>query len=276
MRVLIVGINGFLGRSVASECLKKGITVEGVYHIQKENVPNGCTSYPLAQMGKLCDIYDVVFMFAAAIPYPKRPVSDAELLQTNTQLPLQIALQFQKSFLVFASSVSVYGQPRVKRITERSTPINPNYYGLTKLAAESLILRYHKNTAIIRFSSLYGRGMYRDTFLPRIIEDAKKKKVITLLGDGQRKQDYIHISDASSISLLAAQHKKTGIYLGVYGTSCTNQTVATHVCSYVEGCTIRYTGIDSSPSYSYDASYTKKQLRFIPKCSIEQGIKGMI
>lgn len=75
-------------------------------------------------------------------------------------------------------------------IIERTRTCNPNQHGMTKLTSELLMVHYHKETVIIRFSPLYGRGMCPETFIPRIIKDAKKKKIITLWGDGQRKQDY--------------------------------------------------------------------------------------
>jgi UDP-glucose 4-epimerase len=276
MRVLVVGINGFLGRAIAEECSMQGIIVEGVYHKHCTCIPRGCKVYPIPQIGCIRDVYDAVFIVAAAIPYPGRSVSDTDLIKINTQLPLQVALQFPKSFLVLASSVSVYGRPSVSRITERTRTNNPNQYGMTKLTAELLLMRYHRKTAIIRFSSLYGKGMYLETFIPRIIKDAKKKKIITLSGDGRRKQDYVHIQDAAKLCLKAAKSQKDGTYLGVYGTSHSNLAVAQHVCSRVPGCQIKHDGIDTASSCEYNASYTKKRLDFVPLISLEEGIGQML
>ncbi|MCX5848782.1 MAG: NAD(P)-dependent oxidoreductase [Deltaproteobacteria bacterium] len=276
MRVLIVGINGFLGRAIAEECLMQRIIVEGVYHKHRISIPKGCRIFPLSNIGRIRDVYDVVFMVAAAIPYPGRSMSYTDLIKTNTQLPLQVALQFQKSFLVFASSVSVYGNSDVSRVTERTRTSNPNQYGITKLTAEVLLKRYHKKTAIIRFSSLYGKGMYPKTFIPGIIEDAKKKKIITLSGDGQRKQDYLHVQDAAKLCLKAAKSQRSGKYLGVSGTSNTNLAVAQYVCSHVPGCQIKHDGIDTASSCEYNASYTKKRLDFVPLISLEEGIEQML
>jgi UDP-glucose 4-epimerase len=276
MRVLIVGINGFLGRTIAKECVRQGIITEGIYHKNKNNVPSECKIYSIFQIGGMRYDYDAVFIVAAAIPYLGLHVSNTALIQTNVHLPLQISLKFRKSFLVFASSVSVYGYPSVSRITERTRTSNPNQYGMTKLTAELLLASYHKKAAIIRFSSLNGKGMYPETFIPRIIEDAKKKKIITLTGDGQRKQDYLHVSDAAMLCLKAAKSQKPGKYLGVYGISYTNQAVAKYVCSHFAGCQIKYFGIDTGLSYEYDASYTRKRLDFIPSISLKQGIEKML
>ena len=276
MRVLIVGINGFLGRTLARECIRQRIIVEGVYNRNRTSIPRNCRIYPVSDISRIRDVYDAVFIAAAAIPYPGRSVSDADLIKTNIQLPLQVASQFPKSFLVFASSASVYGCPSVSRMTERTRTNNPNQYGMTKLTAELLLMRYHKKTAIIRFSSLYGSGMYQETFLPRIIEDAKKKKVITLLGDDQRKQDYLHISDAAKLCLRAAKSQKPGKYLGVYGISYTNLAVAQCVSHYISGCQIEHIGIDTGSSFEYEALYTKKRLDFVPSISLEKGIERML
>lgn len=276
MRVLIVGINGFLGRAIAKECRKRKIIVEGIIHKNINYVASECRIYPISQLNRIHDDYDAIFIAAADIPYPRRYVSDVQLIETNVLLPLQIALKFPESFIVFASSVSVYGFPSVSPITERTKERGTNKYGMTKLTAELLLTRYHKKTAIIRFSSIYGKDMYPETFIPRIIEDAKNRKIITLMGDGQRKQDYLHIDDAAVLCWNAARSKKTGKYLGVYGMSYSNITVAKYVCSHFSGCRIKHSGIDKSLSYKYDASYTKKQLEFVPLISLKKGIEKML
>jgi UDP-glucose 4-epimerase len=276
MRILIVGINGFLGRTLAKECISQGIIVEGIYHKNRTGIPQNCRAYPVSDVSHLCDNYDAVVIVAAAIPYSGRHVSDADLIKTNIELPLQIILRFPGSFLVLASSVSVYGHQSVSRITERTRTNNPNNYGMTKLMAESLLMKYHKKNAIIRFSSLYGKGMYPGTFIPRIIEDAKKKKIITLFGDGQRKQDYLHVHDAAMLCLKVAKSQKQGKYLGVHGISYTNLAVAKCVCSHIPGCQIKHTGIDTGTSFEYNVSYTKKRLDFVPFVSLEKGIEQML
>jgi UDP-glucose 4-epimerase len=276
MRVLVVGVNGFLGRAIAKECMKQGVIVEGVYHKNTSSIPSECRIYPVNKIDSVCNDYDAIFIAAVDIPYPGLYVSDVNLIKTNILLPLQIASRFPKSFIVFSSSVSVYGCPSVSPITERTKEHNANKYGMTKLTAELLLTRYHKKAAIIRFSSLYGKDMYPETFIPRIIEDAKNKKIITLMGDGQRKQDYLHINDAAALCLKAAKSKKPGKYLGVYGISNTNLTVAKYVCSHFHGCQIQHAGIDICSSHEYDASYTKKQLNFIPLISLKKGIEKML
>ncbi len=276
MRVLIVGINGFLGRTLAKECIRQKIIVEGVYHKSKTRIPPSCKVYPVSEIGNIRNNYDTVFITAAAIPYPGRYVLDADLIKTNVELPLQVALLFSGSFLVFASSVSVYGTPSGSLVSERTSTKNPDNYGMTKLTAELLLRKYHKKTAIIRFSSLYGKGMFPETFIPRIIKDAEKKKIITLLGDGQRKQDYLHIHDAAVLCLNVAKSQKPGKYLGVYGISYTNLAVAQCVCHHIPGCQIKYTGVDTEPSFEYNASYTKKRLDFVPSMSLKKGIEQML
>lgn len=276
MRVLIIGINGFLGRELAKECLNRGIEVEGIYHKDKIFIPYGCFVSPYTSLGHFRDDYDAVFITSAVIPRSGSTIPDSEMIAINTQLPFQIALQFPRSFCVFTSSVSIYGYPHLSTITERTMSKNPNFYGMTKLAAESLLGRYHENSAIIRFSSLYGPEMHKETFLPRIIADAKRTRVITLFGDGSRKQDYLHVRDAAALCLIAAVKKRAGTYLGVYGKSYTNRSVADIVCSYIRGCMIRYHDIDKNPSYSYDASYTRKNLGFIPSITLKNGISEMI
>lgn len=274
MKALVVGANGFLGRNVVSACLSKGWRVACIYRDKKDHIPNECEAFSYDKVASMPTRYDVVFLLAAVIPYGSFDKPSDQLLESNIRLPLTIVSRFTKSKVIFSSSVAVYGRHK-DVITETSDFHNPSLYGLTKIAAETM-LRFCKNYQIIRFSSLYGAGMSSDTFLPKIIEHAKHDKQITLFGDGSRLQDYIHVSDATGYLMAAVQRDESGIYLGVYGSPYSNSQVATIVQQHVPGCTIRYTGEDNSPSFSYNNAMTRKQLHFQPTVPLEEGIGELI
>lgn len=273
MKALVIGANGFLGRNILANCSARGWRTEAVYHRTNDCIPPDCIAFPVSKLGSCATDYDVVFLVAAAIPYGSLNSPSKELLEANVKLVLTTVSRFEHAKIVFASSVSVYGTP-VGTIHEQSPFNAPNMYGLSKLAGE-FIVRQHDRYAILRYSSLYGRGMTPDTFLPRIIQQAGERGIITLYGNGERCQDYLHVSDAAELALSAARTEKNGIYLGVNGTSVSNLDAAQAVQTFFPACIINFTGVDNSPSFIYDNSFTREELDFSPQHSLAGGIKEL-
>jgi UDP-glucose 4-epimerase len=271
MKAVIIGANGFLGRSILSACLSRGWHVDAIYHRTRNFIPATCSALPITALDNCPNDYDVVFLVAATIPYGSFHLPSDVLVDTNVKLVLATVAKFHRAKIVFASSVSVYGTP-MNLITERS-PFNcPSNYGLSKLAGE-FIVSQQSRYAIIRYSSLYGKGMNRSTFIPNIIRQARETGVITLYGDGRRQQDYLHVTDAAELALTAVLHESNGIYLGVRGESVSNLEVAQAVQSCFPGSRIVFTGIDASPSFFYDNSLTMEALNCCPLHSLTEGIK---
>lgn len=274
MKTLVIGANGFLGRNLVQKALNKGWVVDGVYHTDKSFIPSQCDSFHIDELNKLKNSYDVVFLLSAFIPYGNFNVADQRLLDVNIKIPLTVLDKFKNSRIVYSSSTAVYGNHN-STIFEDSSFNNPNLYGLSKLAAES-ILKFHPDFQIIRFSSIYGEGMNSQTFLPKVVEEAKKNKKITLFGNGSRLQDYLYIDDAVSYLIAASKSKKPGIYLGVCGKSYSNTDVAKMIQKFIRNCEINYEGLDNSSSFVYNNSLTGKLLNFSPQFDLEKGFESII
>lgn len=274
MKVLVIGANGFLGRNLVKRCLFMAWNVTCVYHNNYDLIPKGCKKYSYDELKTINNSFDVVFLLAASIPYKHFNHPSVELLQSNILLSLETMKKFTNSKLIFSSSASVYGNHE-EVITESSGYNNPSFYGLTKLAGETIV-QFHEHYQIIRFSSLYGTGMNPSTFLPTIIDDAKFKKLMTIHGEGTRYQDYLHVDDAVGYLVSAATCNISGIYLGVNGVSCSNIEVAECIRKYVKNCSIQNVGNDDSPSFRYNNDITKNILKFTPKISLEKGIEEFI
>lgn len=274
MKVLVVGANGFLGSHLVKQCQMQNWTVYGTYNNRRENIPSGCRSLNIKELWLVKKLFNFIFLSAAIIPYPDRSVKPKELKLTNIELPLFLTKRFPDAKIIFSSSVSVYGTHK-ETITETSSFNNPNPYGLSKIGGE-FVVSTQKQFAIIRFSSLIGRDMYPGTFLPHIIADAKRIHKITLLGKGLRKQDYLHITDAAKLCILAAKHPGNDIFLGVSGTSHSNVEVAEFIRHYLPKTKIVFKNKDTSSSSVYDNTYTSQTLHFKPRMSLKKTIREMI
>lgn len=270
MKAVVIGANGFLGRSILSACLARGWHVDAIYHRTRNFIPAACSVFPVSALDTCPNDYDVVFLVAATIPYGCLDSPSMALVDANVKLVLETVAKFHNSKIVFASSVSVYGTP-VNPVTERSQFNCPNRYGMSKLAGE-FIVNQQSRYAIIRYSSLYGQGMNQNTFIPAIIRQARELGVITLYGEGSRLQDYLHVDDAAELALTAALHDNSGIYLGVHGESVTNLEVAQTVQSCFPASRIVFTGNDTSPSFIYDNTLTIEALNCWPRHSLTTDI----
>ncbi len=274
-KVLVIGANGFLGRNVANKCVNMGWVTDAVVNSSSDKVPSGVrTIYNSHELEKLKENeYDYIINTAAFIPYGQYNTPNEGFIISNINLPLSLHTLFPNSKIVFSSSISVYGN-NIGVVNEKSDIISPTLYGLSKLTGE-LITKHHSAYAIVRFSSLYGSGMYTGSFIPRVVSDAKTKGKITLLGTGERKQNYLHISDAADYCIHAALYGQNEVYLGVSTHAYENREVAAIVSANVEGCEVIFNGEDTSPSFLYINEFTINSLNFSPKIRLEEGIKEL-
>lgn len=274
---LIVGSNSFLAVELASLLSKENeLNLIGLIHVSDENVNYNNYKIVYKDIDLLLQEQiriDVVFIMGAYIPYGKFNVPDSRFVSSNIELVASLSKAFQKARLVYCSSVAVYGEISVGIINENSPFNQPNLYGLSKLAGEAIVLN-HPSYAIIRFSSLWGKGMAPNTFLPKIVAQAKSSS-ITVWGDGKRLQNYIHINDAANMCVLAAKSNENCILLGVGVKSYSNIEIALILRSHT-GAKIELINEDHTPSFIYDARKTFENINFTPKISIEQGIKELL
>lgn len=273
-KALVVGVNGFLGRNVASRLLAAGHEVTGVHRAGTDRIPDGVERVPHDALDSLEDGYAWVFVTAAHAPFGHLDEPDWDLVRSNVELPIRLCERFRTARIVFASTVAVYGWPK-GTINESTAPQPANLYARTKLAGETVVA-CHPNHAIVRLGSLYGRGMRRITFLPCIVDDARDTGVITLFGDGSRRQEYLHVTDAADLCIAAARSTDNAILLGVPGRAWTNRAAAELVVKQLPGTDIRLEGDDATPSWRFDNTATRNATRFRPRITLEYGIRDVM
>ncbi|MFY7698272.1 MAG: NAD-dependent epimerase/dehydratase family protein [Legionella sp.] len=106
----------------------------------------------------------------------------------------------RKPWVLYASSREVYGQQSYFPVTEEA-PWQPiNTYARSKVAAEELVNQFESlglTTAILRFSSVYGRiDDYQDRVVPAFCKAAATGKVLRI--DGlDNTFDFTHVQDVA-------------------------------------------------------------------------------
>jgi nucleoside-diphosphate-sugar epimerase len=116
---------------------------------------------------------------------------------------------------VLASTSSVYG---TEAVGDEDRPLQPSSpYGITKLAAEKLVLAHvalHEFPAtIIRYFSIYGPRQRPDMAYHKFIEAMLDDQPITVYGDGEQTRSNTYIDDAVTGTILALERGVTG---GIY------------------------------------------------------------
>ncbi|WP_334125082.1 SDR family oxidoreductase [Empedobacter brevis] len=266
-KVLVIGANSFLSNAIAKEYSYNNI--DAIYYSAPSSDFN--KNYSINDLEKITEHYDIVFIVSSFISNDLSSID--KILDINVRDLNRIVQKFIKSRIIFCSSVSVYDAIESGVIDDLTKASPISIYGTSKLFGENII-KQHFNYGIIRISSMYGVGMKNITFLPKIIDNAITKKVIDLIGDGSRKQNYIHVKDVAQIAKKLGEkdfENKTVLAVNPYNYS--NIEVAGNIKS-ITNCDIIFTGNDKTRSVDYE---TKNELvihhDFI---GLKEGLKELV
>lgn len=155
------------------------------------------------------------------------PYYECNLSALNRLLEFAKSLEL-KSF-VQASTSSVYGLLASGIEDQKLEPVSP--YGISKLAAEKLLLAYHRwfgiPVKILRYFSVYGPGQRPDMAYARIIDAIFQRKNFVLHGDGKQVRSNTFIDDVISATLISEVKAPAGSIVNICGqeTLTLNQSI---------------------------------------------------
>lgn len=195
MKIIISGSEGFLGKRLRNELIKKNADVEVV----GLDIVNG---YDLCKIETLDDIpsFDLFIHLAAlsyvpdSFKYPKR-FYDVNINGTLNALEL---CRKHNAKMIFISSY-VYGNPEYLPIDENHPLKAFNPYAQSKIIGEKLCEGYYRDfgvgCTILRPFNIYGEGQNGSFLLPSIINQIKLGEKEIKLMDPNPRRDFIHIHD---------------------------------------------------------------------------------
>ncbi len=221
MKILVTGGAGFIGSHIAEYLVQRGddVTIldnlntgkiENLSKVNNDiNFVNGdIREYKLLE--KLVSDSDGVFHEAALASVQQSLKMKDEYFGVNvsgTENILKLAKEYGFK-VVYASSSSVYGNPKqipIKESDDRST-VNP--YAQTKLEAELLAEKYSEvgvKVIGLRYFNVFGKRQSKEyagvikLFLDRI-QQSKPPKIN---GDGLQTRDFVYIDDVVKANILA-------------------------------------------------------------------------
>jgi nucleoside-diphosphate-sugar epimerase len=171
-----------------------------------------------AELGPILDGADAV-IHEAAMAGLMRSWTDLDLYAScnilATNRLIEAALRAGVRRFVLASTSSVYG---LEAVGNEDRPLEPSSpYGITKLAAEKLVLAHAATSGlpgtIIRYFSIYGPRQRPDMAYHRFIEAMLDGSPITVFGDGEQTRSNTFIDDAVAGTIAALERGEVG---GIY------------------------------------------------------------
>jgi len=221
MKYVVTGGAGFIGNNIVKQLLKQNhtpIIIDNLYRGKIENISSFDVEFHkidirnFDQLKKIVKNSDGIFHEAALTDVQESFTKQQEYIDVNvkgTENVFKIAKEFDLK-VVYASSSSVYGNPKKIPIVENSerNPINP--YGKTKLDDEFLAEKYSKdNVSIIglRYFNVYGKGQTGSYagVITKFIDRLKQEKAPVIFGSGTQLRDFIFVEDVALANITAMQ-----------------------------------------------------------------------
>ena len=228
MNILVTGAAGFIGSHLSERLVDLGHSVRGLdcrtdYYtrtLKDLNVEilrdKGVTFLPLdlAVDDLRAVVQDVEFIYHAAAQPGISATSTFETYARNNITATYRLIEAVRQLpslrgFIYLSTSSVYG--RIATGSETSEPKPTSYYGVTKLAAEQLILAHTRDQGFpacsLRLFSVYGPRERPDKLYPKLICGLLKDKPVPLFeGSEHHRRSYTYISDIID-GLVTALHK---------------------------------------------------------------------
>ena len=221
MKILVTGGAGFIGSHIAEYLVERGDDVTVLDNLStgkkdnltkindKINFVNGdIRDYKLLE--ELVNDTTGVFHEAALASVQQSFNRKDEYFDVNVNGTENI-LKLGKEYgfkIVYASSSSVYGNPKKIPIKEHDdkNPINP--YAKTKLDSEYLAKQYSEkdvNVIGLRYFNVFGHRQSKEYagVIKLFLEKIKQKMPPKINGDGLQTRDFVHIDDIVRANILS-------------------------------------------------------------------------
>ena len=301
-RCVVTGAAGFIGSHLAEALLAAGHSVVGIdcftdYYdpaVKRRNIEPALASerFSLAEvdlrrddLAPLVEGADLVFHLAA-MPGLLRSWTDFDGYMTcnvqGTQRLLEALRQAGAPHLVHVSTSSVYGRDSSGDEDRMPAPISP--YGVTKLAAEKLVLAYADifdlPVTVLRYFSIFGPRQRPDMGYHIFIERILDGQPITVFGDGSQTRGNTYVDDCVAATLAAMEAGPSGEVFNVGGGEVVS---VIDVLRLIEAITEREARIEYGPARPgeqqralADTRKARAAFGWAPRTGIEAGLRAQV
>jgi UDP-glucose 4-epimerase len=295
MKALVTGGAGFIGSNIVKKLLENGWEVRVL-----DNLSSGyaCNLKPFdidfrqgdvrdaAFAEQACQGVDTVFHLAASVGRQKsldHPQADSEINLLGAVNVLEGMRKHNVSKIVYSSSAAIFGELLTSTIDENHPQNADSPYGVSKLAAEKMILAYGGiygiKSVCLRYFNIYGVNQRYDLYgnvIPIFAQRIHDGNPITIYGDGTQTRDFLNVRDVAEANYLAATLDQTGVFNLGSGSSITIRELA----ELMQDISRRKVGIEYRPKRPADVMHCKANimkasdiLGFNAKVHLDEGLK---
>ena len=221
MKILVTGGAGFIGSHIVEYLIQRGddvVVLDDLSNGKMQNLSkvsnninfvNGdVRDYKLVE--QLVKDVDGVFHEAALVSVPESFKMQNEYFDVNvngTENILKLAKEYGFK-IVYASSSSVYGNPKSVPIKEDDdkSPLNP--YAKTKLEDELLVEKYSEmdvHVIGLRYFNVFGRRQSKEYagVIKLFLEKIQQNQAPIINGDGFQTRHFVYVEDVVKANILA-------------------------------------------------------------------------
>lgn len=278
MKIIVTGSCGFVGERLCQKLRFNGHVVIEIdrkfgHEITHENVFEDI------------DSVDLIIHLAAKSFVPDSFNIPVQFYQTNilgTLNVLELARKTKAKVLYFSSYI--YGIPNELPVSEKHKVSPHNPYAQSKLMSEGLCFAYYRDfgvhSIIFRPFNIYGKGQSDYFLIPSIFNQIDSGEVSLL--DPDPKRDYVHVEDVTEAVIQTVKKDFSGCETYNIGTGI-SVSVRDLVNLIKEHCKTKFEVTyknnarrnEVSDCYA-DIAKAKKELNWLPKININEGIKKIV
>lgn len=128
----------------------------------------------------------------------------------------QLSLKYNVKRIVYSSTSSIYGltDNLPTQENQQSDCLNP--YSHSKLLGEDILRYYYNNykldSVIFRYFNVFGeRSPIKGQYAPVVgifLNQKINNQPLTVVGDGKRKRDFVHVKDVATANILTLEYTK--------------------------------------------------------------------
>ncbi len=254
MRYVVTGGAGFIGSHIAEKLLSGGHHVTVIDNLSggRREFLSGCerndnfvfvegdVNDDKAMDGVLAGS-DGVFHLAAN-PDVRVGAEDTRVHLEQNVLATHSVLESMRrngvGRIAFTSTSTVYGEATEIPTKESYGPLVPiSLYGASKLACEALITAYchtfDMSCWLYRLANVIGPRGTHGVIVDFIAKLKKDSKTMEILGDGQQRKSYVHVSDC--VDMMVGAFEKADERVNIFNIGTSDDTSVDEIAEIVAG-----------------------------------------
>jgi len=287
VKVLVTGASGLVGSKICDYFISNGINVIAVSHnivveISSPLLKHYSLDLTISSQELIIEKCDVIIHCAAKIPTSNNLEINQSSAHTNRLIDdaiVDLSLKWA-SKLIYFSTAYLYSENLEGDLNENSE-INSNLkdYYFEKYESEKKVMNSKMNYCIFRISSPYGNIKKQKNVMRLFFDKAINNESIVLFGNGERKQNFIHINDIAKACLIAIKNNIIGTYHLTGNNYTTMKELANEIISNTRSTSaiICDTSIaDKDLNVRFNNDLLLRRFNWKSEISLNEGIKLML